>query len=34
VVGFGDYDGLRAGDYSAWMPDTERRRVLPFVYTP
>ena len=33
-VGFGDYDGLRAGDYATFVSDSERRRVLPWIYTP
>jgi hypothetical protein len=33
VVGFGDYDGLREGDYSAWMPDAQRRQPLPWIFT-
>jgi hypothetical protein len=33
-VGFGDYDGLRAGDYATWVSDSERRKALPYLYTP
>ena len=33
VVGFGDYDGMRIGDYAAYLSDSERRSPLPYVYT-
>jgi hypothetical protein len=33
VVGFGDYDGQRAGDYAAFMGDDARRAPLPYVFT-
>ncbi|HWB74078.1 MAG TPA: DUF1552 domain-containing protein [Nannocystaceae bacterium] len=33
VVGFGDYQGQRAGEYAAYTSDDARRSPLPWIYT-